>query len=152
MAKMMKFSPSALAFYDPEFHRDVPADATDVTEAQWVSVMNEVYSGRDLGVLNGQPVAVECAPAAFSVDDRRRAAVVSRSAFCTALHSAGILPEASAISAARGDWPAEFGVATGAMKIDWAAKQNISRTGSVVAELVGSGALTEAQADALFEV
>lgn len=92
------------------------------------------------------------APPPPSLDARRAGASLDRSGFCVALNAQGILAVADAISAAKGDWPSAFGEAPAALMIDWAAKQQIGRTGPVVTALIAANALTETQADALFEV
>lgn len=72
-----------------------------LTEADYPQLWSEVVGSGDV------------APYVPPTEEERRAefrstAVMTRTNFCTALRSAGILNRAEAIAAAKGDWPASF--------------------------------------------
>ncbi len=76
----------------------------------------------------GADAPYEPEPVGPSLADRRAEAKMDRGPLCKALRAAGILSDASAVVAAKGDWPAEFEGVLEAMapttrvdaQIDWA--------------------------------
>lgn len=89
----------------------------------------------------------------------RATATATRTSFCIAAHTQGILTDAEAIAAARGDWPASLDGALAGLsaeeqvnaKITWAAAQVIRRADDLVQLVAAFLALTPEQLDALFQ-
>lgn len=92
------------------------------------------------------------------VDDLREGMQMPRGQFCIALASAGVLPAAEAIEAAKGNWPATFnaalsGLSNGeniAAQIEWATAQTIRRNHPLIAMLADMAGLSHVQVDSLF--
>lgn len=90
----------------------------------------------------------------------RSATSLSRSEFCNALKSNGILNFQEALAAAKGDWPVTFASALSSMpvgvqeqiQITWAAVQTIDRMNSLILTIQAALAWTDAQVDALFGI
>lgn len=90
----------------------------------------------------------------------RNTASLSRRDFCLGLASAGILPNADAIAAARGDWPdamASFLTYLDAAQavdaqIEWAAAGSIERMHPFVLSLASWLSMPDADVDALFGI
>ncbi|MGR1583358.1 hypothetical protein ACSSNL_18085 [Thalassobius sp. S69A] len=135
----------------------VPFTASpDDQEAQGREVYADIIEGG--GVVDYVP------PSEDEVLARTRAeAVLTRAAFCSALHTSGILPAYEAIQAARGDWPATFAAFTATMnesdatnaQIRWAAATSIHYADDLLQQLAlahadGDQATATATLDAVF--
>ena len=85
---------------------------------------------------------------------------MSRSEFCNAMHAAGLISFADALSAAKGEWPAPFAAALAALptemqeraQITWAAVQTIERTNPMILAVQAALGWSDAQADVLFGI
>jgi hypothetical protein len=61
---MKLFSNSTRGFYDIEIHgENIPADAVEITDAQYKSLMDGQQAGKEIGAdLSGKPVLVDPVP------------------------------------------------------------------------------------------
>jgi hypothetical protein len=88
----------------------------------------------------------------------RSKATLSRREFCIAAYRAGLLSEADAVLAAKGEWPASFdaalvGLPTNVVteaKIEWASVSEIRRSAPLLATVQATAGVTDEQLDALF--
>ena len=156
----MRYSASRNAFYAPEFeYADLPNDLVHIT----IERHAELLAARAEGAViqadeTGLPQAV--LPTAEQVIAARRAnAVIDRGPLCKALLAEGILPAASAILAAKGDWPPEFAAFLSALpaddqinaQIDWADASRIRYASPLLQTVALSYAGTPEAATALLD-
>ena len=95
-----------------------------------------------------------------SIDDIRAGASIDRAAFCNGLADAGVITDAEAIDAARGEWPASFAGFLDYLtdkqrrdaQITWASCVTIQRNHEFVVSLAWWTAMTDEQVDALFGI
>lgn len=88
----------------------------------------------------------------------RSGATLSRREFCIAAYRAGLLSEADAIEAAKGEWPASFDAALVGLpanvvteaKIEWAAVSEIRRSAPLLETVRQSAGVTEDVLDTMF--
>ena len=88
----------------------------------------------------------------------RSTATLSRRQFCIAAYRAGLLSEADAVAAAKGEWPASFdaalvGLPTNVIteaKIEWAAVSEIQRSAPLLETVRQSAGATEDVIDTMF--
>lgn len=59
----MKYAPSTGGFYSPSIHPTIPADAIDITEAEYAALLAGVNCGRMIEVVDGVPVLAVIDPA-----------------------------------------------------------------------------------------
>ena len=88
----------------------------------------------------------------------RQGATLSRRQFCIAAYRAGLLSEADAVMAAKGEWPASFDAALVGLpanvvteaKIEWAAVSEIRRSAPLLETVRQSAGVTEGVLDTMF--
>jgi hypothetical protein len=104
---------------------------------------------------------VDIAPAAEpSIDDTRAGTAIDRAAFCNGLADFGIITDAEAIAAARGEWPASFAGFLDYLddkqrrdtQITWASCVTVQRNHEFVVSLAWWTNMTDEQVDALFGI
>lgn len=135
-------------------------DADDMPNwaSAWVNANDDTYIGQQF---DGQKF-VERVPAAeeqaANLDKWRSKATLSRRQFCIAAYRAGLLSEADAIAAAKGEWPASFEAALVGLpdnvvteaKIEWAAVSEILRSAPLLETVRQSAGITEDVLDTMF--
>ena len=137
----------------------------DATRVDVVPVLDE--NGESVVDENGDAVvenvtvpapAWEPLPPVDPVIAWRETAALEKGEFLVACVSFKILPEAEAIDAAKGNWPATFAAlfagldAATALKtqIEWATVASVRRVHPIIGALAAIAKLTDAQVDALF--
>lgn len=87
----------------------------------------------------------------------RETASLTRAQFCVAVKRAGLLPEAEAIDAAKGNWPQTFSDALSGLPVDeteaqivWASVTEIPRNDTVLEALRVYAGMTDEQIDEMF--
>lgn len=99
-------------------------------------------------------------PPVITVEQIRAGTSIDRSAFCNGLADAGVLTDAEAIAAARGEWPASFAGFLDYLtttqrrdaQITWASCVTVQRNHEFVVSLAWWTNMTDAQVDALFGI
>ncbi len=129
---MTRYSASARGFFPEQInYPDLPDDLIEISDEYHAQLMAAQDQGAQiLPDANGVPQAVFPTPPteAEVLAARRAVARIDRGPLCKALLAAGILSPASAVVAAKGDWPVEFEGVLEAMapttrieaQIDWA--------------------------------
>ena len=100
------------------------------------------------------------APHVQTTEEVRASTSIDRSAFCNGLADAGVLTDAEAIAAARGEWPASFAGFLDYLtttqrrdaQITWASCVTVQRNHEFVVSLAWWTNMTDAQVDALFGI
>ncbi len=124
-------SASARGFFDDAIHPVLPEDAIEITAEYHAALMAGQAVGQEIvWGADGIPSLVDPVPPteAEMLAAQRAVARIDRGPLCKALRAAGVLSDASAVVAAKGDWPAEFEGVLEAMapttridaQIDWA--------------------------------
>lgn len=57
MTRKIKYSPTTKGFYLPDHAGSVPADAVEITEAEWHSLLDRQEQGDEIVMSAGRPVA-----------------------------------------------------------------------------------------------
>ena len=102
--------------------------------------------------------AYEAESEANRLPEWRSKAAISRRQFCIAAYRAGLLSEADAVLAAKGEWPASFDAALVGLpanviteaKIEWAAVSEILRSAPLLETVRQSAGVTEDVLDTMF--
>jgi hypothetical protein len=123
--------------------------------AGWVEIPDHVFGGF---THNADGSFAPPAVTPVTIEDRRKNLSLVRGAFCLALVGAGILPQAEAIDAAKGNWPATFGDALAGLtdvekvgaQIEWATAQSIRRNHPLISMLAAAAGLSDGEVDVLF--
>ena len=143
---------------DGEWIRDVPAGARfTLPNGDSVSPAYDGWSNDDGYSLSAKPPPPEPTEAE-KLADARQAARITRGKFCMACVGAGLLTEAEAIEAAKGDWPESFsnalpdGVPEYAAKIEWASVTHVRRMNKILLGVAAAAGVTDAQLDQMFGV
>lgn len=124
----------------------------------WIDANDDTYIGQQF---DGQKF-VERVPTAEELAAKlaewRYNATLSRRQFCIAAYRAGLLSEADAVLAAKGEWPASFDAALTGLpanvvteaKIEWAAVSEIRRSAPLLETVRQSNGVTEEALDTMF--
>lgn len=160
----MLYSASTQGFYQADIHgAAIPPDAITIPDQLHADLLELQAQGAVIQPDEfGMPVAIFPEP---PTDAETRAAwragvTIDRASFLKALVAQSILPGPEAVSAARGEWPATFAGALGALpidpvtaQIDWASAANIARLHPLFLAVLGFHAathdLTAEEAEAL---
>ena len=108
---MMKifWSPARSAFFSPDYTAEIPEDVVEITLERHAELLEGNSGGRAIVSGAGGVPQLSDPPTQEEILAMSRAnAVIDRGPLCKALLAEGILPAASAILAAKGDWPPEF--------------------------------------------
>ena len=100
------------------------------------------------------------APHVQTIEEVRASAYLERAAFCNGLADAGVIADAEAVAAARGEWPASFAGFLDYLtttqrrdaQITWASCVTVQRNHEFVVSLAWWTNMTDAQVDALFGI
>ena len=95
-----------------------------------------------------------------TLDQIRASTSIDRAAFCNGLADAGVITDAEAIAAARGEWPSSFAgfldylnaTQSRDAQITWASCVTVQRNHEFVVSLAWWTNMTDAQVDALFGI
>jgi hypothetical protein len=100
------------------------------------------------------------APPVMTVEEIRAYTAIDRAVFCNGLADAGVITDAEAIAAARGEWPSSFAgfldylntTQSRDAQITWASCVTVERTHEFVLLLAWWKDMTDAQVDTLFGI
>lgn len=123
----------------------------------------EVPDGTDparLREIDGEWVVDTAALEAEALAGRRAEAKLSRQAFCLALFRQGMLSEADAIAAAKGDWPASLDDMLAGLssadaaeaRIVWATSTEVRRLHPLLAAIAAHMSVADETLDAMFGI
>lgn len=137
----MKYSQTTGGFYDPAINPFIPADAVEVTQAQYYALMIAQANGKEISHdADGFPIAVDPDAPETSVP----LSVTPRQAKL-ALLSAGMLDDVEAAINAIAD-PTKKRIA----QIEWEFAQEVRRDWPLLNEVAEGMGMTDAQLDELF--
>ena len=110
-------------------------------------------------VASGVEIADYAAPVQ-TIEQIRASTSIDRAAFCNGLADAGVITDAEAIAAARGEWPTSFAGFLDYLtttqrrdaQITWASCVTVQRNHEFVVSLAWWTNMTDAQVDALFGI
>lgn len=140
---MMLYSPSALGFFVPGIHAQIPEDALPVDREAYDALMDGQANGMQIVPGAGGMPALAAPPVQTEAEilaAERARMVCSRFQARAALHIAGLLPQVEAAVAA----------ADPLVQIAWADATEFRRNSPTIAALASSLSLTDAQIDDLF--
>lgn len=132
----MFYSKQTGGFYRAEIHRNIPADAVSITDAQWQALLNGQSQGKVIaGDANGRPVLQDPTPTGPYIPQS-----VTPFQAKAAIYAAGLLPAVEAAIAA----------APKVAQLAWSDATEFTRDSPTIATMAAAIGLTSAQVDALF--
>lgn len=140
--------------------------AVAVTELEYSAALAGMLAGKVVTVDGGFAVLDPPEPATASepelqtLEQIRASTSIDRAAFCNGLADAGVIADAEAIAAARGEWPASFAGFLDYLtttqrrdaQITWASCVTVQRNHEFVVSLAWWTNMPDAQVDALFGI
>lgn len=142
--------------------------AVAITQAEYDAALAGMLDGKIVTVEGGfavidppepEPeVAPEIEP--LTIEQIRASTSIDRAAFCNGLADAGVITDAEAIAAARGEWPSSFAgfldylnaAQSRDAQITWASCVTVQRNHEFVISLAWWTNMTDAQVDTLFGI
>jgi hypothetical protein len=108
----------------------------------------------------GEDAPFEPLPEVPTIAQTRATTAIDRATFCTRLADQGVLTDAEAVSAAKGNWPEAMLFFLGFLasaqqrdaQITWASCVTVERNHWLVLAMISMGVITEAVADAVFGI
>lgn len=134
------------------------ADNTPDWAVGWTDAPDDADIGYQFDGVTFAPKVLTAEEQAAELAEWRSNATLSRRQFCIAAYRAGLLSEADAVLAAKGEWPASFDAALVGLpanlvteaKIEWAAVSEIRRTAPLLETVRQSAGVTEDVLDTMF--
>lgn len=156
----MRYSPSTGGFYLPEIHGDaIPADAVVVSQAEYDALMQGQSAGQQIrpGAGGHPELQDHDAP---DIEFFRARASLPKFEFLRQCVLAGLLTEADALSAARGDIPAAFAPVVAGWseaerfeaELRWASLSQVDRMHPLIIAVADQAGVTIEQLDQLFGI
>lgn len=156
----MHYSPSTGGFYLPEIHGEaIPADAVAISKAEYDALMQGQSAGQQIRPgAGGRPELQD--HDAPSLEFLRARANLPKFEFLRQCVLAGLLTEADALSAARGDIPAAFAPVIASWseaerfeaELRWASLSQVDRMHPLIIAVADQAGITAEQLDLLFGI